>query len=39
MLVMVVASHAGDGATTQGCAGRVKVVQAPSSEHQCVVVV
>jgi hypothetical protein len=39
MLVMVLPSHAGNGATTQGCTCRVKVVQPPSSEHRGVVVV
>jgi hypothetical protein len=35
--VTVSLSHADDGATTQGCTGRVKVVQPLSSKHQGVV--
>jgi hypothetical protein len=30
-------SHAGDDAVTQGCTGRGKVAQPPSSEHRGVV--
>jgi hypothetical protein len=34
MLVTMLSSHAGDGATIQGCTGCGKVAQPPSSEHR-----
>jgi hypothetical protein len=37
MLVTVLPSHAGNGATTQGCTGYGKVAQFPSLEHRDVV--
>jgi hypothetical protein len=33
MLATMLLSHAGDGATTQGCTGCGKVTQPSSSEH------
>jgi hypothetical protein len=39
MLMMVLLSHAGDGAATQGCIGCGKVAQSLSSKHRDVVTV